>query len=500
MFLNDDQHWLDGSGTGTRANGRSRALALPPPSRLEQLRQVLAEFDPVVDLGSDIGSRRWIRGAATCFGLCAITVALAPDFDRPIHAPAAPLSTTDRDELASQSIAPLGFGATSGRRIGATGAVAPLADTPERPTLNLSATLAGGDNLARTLRRSGVSASEADRAAALVAEAVPPRDIRAGTRIDLTLGRRASRDVPRPLDRLAFRARFDLALELARQDGAFVLKRIPIAIDSTPLRIRGRVGGSLYRSARAAGAPAKVVEAFIRQIATRIPMARIGSDDEYELIVEQDRAATGEVRQGKLLYAAVRQGKRETRLVRWDRGGRTEWFDPRGVGERRGMMAMPVAARISSGFGWRRHPVLGFRRLHKGMDFAAPHGSPIRAATDGVVGFAGRNGGYGNFVKLVHGSGLATGYGHMSRIAVRRGERVTRGEVIGYVGSTGLSTGPHLHYELWRNGVPVNPTSVSFTTTSQLSGQDLRDFRSHVSQLMSAPVGGSREPAGESGE
>ena len=491
LFLNDDQHWLDGSGTGTRSFGRATALALPPQTRVEQVAERIRRLDLVVDLGADIGSPTWCRGAATCFALCAITIALAPALDRPIHALGqAPLSTTDRDEIASQSIAPLAFGATSGRRIGATGAVRPLADTPERPVLDLSATLPGGDALARTLRRSGVGEGEADRAAALIAEQVALADIRPGTRIDLTLGRRPSRDVPRPLDRLAFRARFDLALEVTRDGGTFSIKPMPIAIDATPLRIRGRVGASLYRSARAAGAPAKAVEAFIRQIATRVPMSRLGADDQYELIVEQERAATGEVRQGKLLYAAVGAGDRRTQLVRWEQGGRTDWFDPKGVGEKRGMMAMPVAARISSSFGWRVHPVLGFRRLHKGMDFAAPYGSPIRAATDGIVAFAGRHGGYGNFVKLVHGGGLATGYGHMSRIAVRGGERVSRGEVIGYVGSTGLSTGPHLHYELWRNGAPINPTSVSFTTTSQLSGRDLAEFRALTARLMAVPVRG----------
>lgn len=498
MFRNDGQHWLDGSGTGTRSFGRATALVLPPQTPAEKLRDAVARLDLVVDLGADLGSPAWVRGALTCLGLCALTLSLAPGFDRPVHAPgAAPLSTTDRDELASQSVAPLAFGATSGRRIGATSAVRPLTDTPERPTLSLSASLGSGDAFARTLRRSGVGAGEADRAAGLVAEAVSLGDIRPGTRIDLTLGRRPTRDVPRPLERLAFRARFDLALEIARDGGTFTLRRMPIAIDSTPLRIKGRVGTSLYRSARAAGAPAKAVEAFIRQVATRMPMSRIGSDDAYELIVEQDRAATGEVRQGRLLYAAVGSGERSVRLVRWDEGERTEWYDPRGVGERRGVMAMPVAARVSSGFGWRVHPVLRFRRLHKGMDFAAPYGSPIRAATDGVVGFAGRNGGYGNFVKLVHGGGLATGYGHMSRISVSAGERVRRGEVIGYVGSTGLSTGPHLHYELWRNGAPINPMSVSFTTTSQLSGRALADFRAQVARLMAVPLGGRGAGAAE---
>lgn len=491
LFLGDDQHWLDGSGTGTRGFGRANALALPPQTRAELLAERIRGLDLFVDLGADIGSPTWWRGAATCLALCAGTLALAPGFDRPLHAVGnAPLSSTDRDEIASQSIAPLAFGATSGRRIGATGAVRPLTDTPERPTLDLSATLPGGEALARTLRRSGVGEGEADRAAALVAEQVSLGEIRPGTRIDLTLGRRPSRDVPRPLEHLAFRARFDLALEVTRDGGTFDIKPMPIAIDSTPLRIRGRVGTSLYRSARAAGAPAKAVEAFIRQIATKVPMSRLGANDQYDLIVEQERAATGEVRQGKLLYAAVGEGDRRTQLVRWEDGGRTDWFDPKGVGEKKGMMAMPVAARISSGFGWRVHPVLGFRRLHKGMDFAAPYGSPIRAATDGIVAFAGRHGGYGNFVKLVHSGGLATGYGHMSRIAVRGGERVSRGEVIGYVGSTGLSTGPHLHYELWRNGAPINPTSVSFTTTSQLSGRDLTNFRALTARLMAVPVRG----------
>lgn len=491
LFLRDDRQWLEGTATGVRAFGRANALALPPAGPLEQLKERLARFDPVVDLGADIGSRAWLRGAATCFGLCTVTFLLAPGFERPLHSrAAAALTPTDREDLASQSIAPLAFGATSGRRIGATDAVRPLTDTPERPVLELSATLGSGSTLARALRRTGVGGDEAARVADMIGGAVSLADIRPGTRIDVTLGRRPTRDVPRPLEKLAFRARFDLGLELTRTDGALSLQRVPIAIDSTPLRIQGRIGGSLYRSARAAGAPAKAVEAFIRQIATRVPMSRLGSDDRFEMIVEQDRAATGEVRQGKLLYAAVDQGGRDTRLVRWDDGGKTVWYDPKGVGERTGMMAMPVSARISSGFGWRRHPILGFRRLHKGMDFAAPYGSPIRAATDGVVAMAGRAGGYGNFVKLKHGGGLATGYGHMSRIAVRSGERVSKGEVIGYVGSSGLSTGPHLHYELWRNGTPINPASVSFSTVERLSGGDLRAFKAQVSRLMSVPVGG----------
>ena len=124
----------------------------------------------------------------------------------------------------------------------------------------------------------------------------------------------------------------------------------------------------------------------------------------------------------------------------------------------------------------RRHPILGYRRMHRGHRFPARHGTPIYAVTDGTVTFAGRHGGYGNFVRIQHGGGLATGYAHMSRIAVRSGQQVRRGQVIGYVGSTGLSTGPHLHYEMYRNGQTVDPASVRFVTRAQLSGSELAEF------------------------
>lgn len=144
---------------------------------------------------------------------------------------------------------------------------------------------------------------------------------------------------------------------------------------------------------------------------------------------------------------------------------------------------------MSSNFGMRRHPILGYSRMHSGVDFAAPYGAPIYAATDGRVVYAGRNGGYGKFVKINHGGGLATGYAHMSRIVASAGDRVRRGQIIGYVGSTGLSTGPHLHYELYRNGRAINPRSVKFTTTAQLAGSELRQFRARLAELKSLKAG-----------
>ncbi len=499
MFLRSDQGLEQAGGAAALSFGRVSPVR--QPGLIDRLRERYPDFEAVPDLGSRIGTMDWWRGAATCAALCAAVVLLSPGFERPIYAkvPGA-LTGSDADVARAQAIAPIAAGATTGTRLAATNLVTPLSETPERPILQHTLTLGAGSGLAAALARSGVGRGEATLAADLIADAIALGDLKSGTQIDLTLGRRADKSQPRPLEKLAFRARFDLSLELIRADGQLALNEIPIAIDHTPLRIRGRVGDSLYRSARAAGAPAKAVETYIRSIATRMPISRLGADAQFDIIVEQARAATGEVQMGNLLYAGLDGKAGKVQLVRWEDGGRVSWFDGKGKGERKGQMAMPASGRISSGFGLRRHPVLRFTRMHKGLDIAAGYGAPIRAANDGTIAFAGRNGGYGNFVRINHSGGMGTGYGHMSRIAVRSGQRVARGQVIGYVGSTGISTGPHLHYELYRNGVAINPRSVSFSVVEQLGGNDLRAFRAKLAQLMAVPVGGTRATTTETAE
>lgn len=448
-------------------------------------------FDVLPDLGIDIGSRQWWQGLAACAALCAATIALGPGF-RPLVVPAAtPLSSAAWEESRAQSISPLAWGGDSGRRMAATDAVQALADTPERPQIDLTATLGQGDGLSHALERAGVGGTEARRVASMVSDVVDPDEIPAGTALAVTLGRRFTKTDARPLQSLAFRARFDMRVNFIRIGDALTMQRMPIAVDSSPLRVEGRVGDSLYASARAAGAPAAAVQTYIRALAPHVAMGDIGANDRFDLIVEQDRAATGEVRNGKLLYVGLARGSRATRMIQWDidgagGGGRSEWYDAAGVGERRAGFVMPVAnARKTSGFGWRIHPLLGYSRMHQGTDYAAAYGTPIRAVTDGIVSFAGWHGGHGNMVQLKHPSGLGTGYGHMSRIAVAPGSRVAQGQVIGYVGSTGMSTGPHLHFEVYRGGVPVSPSSVSFESRSILEGAELASFRAKLGNILS---------------
>lgn len=495
MFLRSEHVVEQGGGAAALSFGRL-PVASTGPSQLGLLRARLSKIDWAPDLGARIGSADWWRGAATCSGLIAATCWMSPGFDRPIiGAVPAPLAGSSWEEARAQTIAPLGWGATSGRRMAATDLVAPLSETPERPIISLVATLGGGDNFSSALVRAGVGGDEAAKVAQLVTRAVAVSTLKPGTQIDLTLGRRPSRDVPRPLEEMRFRARFDLNVAVARKGGALVVTPEPIAIDNTPLRIRGLVGQSLYRSARAAGAPAKAVEAYIRALASRISIGRdVGANNVFDLAIKQARAATGEVQLGELLYAGLERGGKKLQLVRWGENAETgkggEWYEASGVGERKGVMQMPVAGRMTSTYGMRFHPIAHMMRMHKGIDIGAAYGTPIHAAMDGIVALAGRAGGYGNFVKLKHNGGLSSGYGHMSRIAVRPGTRVARGQIIGYVGSTGLSTGPHLHYEVWRNGAAINPKALSFTEVAQLSGQALRSFRARVSSLLAVKPAG----------
>ena len=491
MFLRSD-HGLELAGAGTaRAFGRASA-PLVPTSRLDRLRGQAAAVDWVPDLGAQIGGRDWWRGLATCIALCGAAWLLSPGFGRTVVGIVpAPLKGSEWDEARAQGIAPLAWGADTGRRMAANDLVMPLAEAPERPTMELSATIGQADDLDHALERAGVGREDAARAAALVGQAVSLGGIASGTRVNLTLGRRPSKMVARPLEKLALRARFDLALSIERVGDRLAMTRQAIAIDQTPLRIQGLVGSSLYRSARAAGAPARVVESYIKALATKLSIGRdVAAADSFDLIIEQDRAATGEVRLGQLLFAGIDQGARKLQLVRWDGSEGDGWYDADGQQERRGFMGMPVAGHITSGFGFRMHPLLGFMRMHKGVDIGAPYGSPIYAVLDGMVQMAGRSGGYGNFVKLAHGNGIGSGYGHMSRIAVSPGQHVARGQVIGYVGSTGLSTGPHLHWEVWRNGVAINPRSISFSSVTALSGEKLRAFKARVAGLLAVRVGG----------
>jgi murein DD-endopeptidase MepM/ murein hydrolase activator NlpD len=456
----------------------------------ETFLQKLAGLDLTPDLGDEIGSLRWFRGLGTFAGLCVLSLALLPDFG-PLYGAQAPMPTdAEFEEARAQMIMPIAFGSDSGRRMAANENVVSLTASPERPTIELTATLGRGDSFARVLQRAGVGGGEASQIANMVSGTVDLTAIAAGTPMEITLGQRASRTAARPIQSLSFRARFDLNVDVVRNGGSLQLIRKPIRVNDTPLRIRGIIGQSLYKSARAAGAPASAIQSYLKIIAGRTDLSNLRSTDEFDIIIDYRRAETGETEAGKMLYAGLdREGKSKIQMLEWKTGENSQWFEASGVGETRGQMGNPVNGRMTSGYGMRRHPILGYVRMHAGIDFGAAHGSPIYAASDGRVVYSGRKGGNGNYVEINHNGGIATGYSHMSRIAAHSGQMVRRGQIIGYVGSTGLSTGAHLHYSLYRNGKSINPLSIKFTSRAQLSGADLVNFRAKLNRLKSVTPG-----------
>lgn len=464
-------------------------LALPPDVLARTAAQV-AEADLVVDLGDSIGSGRWWRGLATLGVLVGGAATLGLQIPALVAPVPTPKTAVHLEEAEADAIAPLAMGSATGRQAPPTTMTRRLAEAPERPRVELTARVGSG-GLEAALRRAGVGRADLDALAAKLTGIANPRGLKPGTDLNLVLGRRESKAVPRPLESLSFRAAFDLKVAVTRAaDGALVVRPVPIKVDNTPLRVTGEVGASLQRAAKAAGLPAHIIAEYVRQMSHVVDFQReVRGKDRFDIVVAHRRAETGETEMGQLLYAGLLNGKEQISLMRW--GPRGEFFRSNGESAKKGLIRTPVeGARQSSGFGMRFHPVLGYSRMHQGVDFAAPTGTPILASAAGTVVMAGWGGGYGNVVVLDHGKGMRTRYAHMSKVGVKAGQRVGQGQMIGRVGSTGLSTGPHLHYEVWQNGKPVNPRQAKFMSSVELGGADYDRFRREMMRLRALPAAG----------
>jgi murein DD-endopeptidase MepM/ murein hydrolase activator NlpD len=451
----------------------------------------LLQPDLVVDLGDRVGSARWWRGFATLSLLVGGAVSLGTAQLPDVIGAVPPRATgAMQEERRADAIAPLAAGGSTGQRVAPSSLVQRLAEAPERPRIELTATVGRG-GLEAALRRAGVGRADLDLLRQGLAAVRGGAQPQSGSTLDLVLGRRESRSDPRPLESLTFRAAFDLKVEVARDAGGVLRVRpVPIRVDDTPLRVTGEVGRSLVRAARAAGLPAGVVADYVRQMSHVVDLQReVGRRDRFEIVVAHRRAETGETETGQLLFAGL-SGRNDIALMRW--GPRGKFFRADGESAQKGLMRTPVdGARMSSGFGMRFHPILNFSRLHAGVDFAAGTGTPVLASAGGRVVRSGWGGGYGNVVMIDHGRGVMTRYAHLSKLIARPGQQVEQGQVVGQVGSTGLSTGPHLHYEVWLNGRPVDPRQAKFQAGEKLAGRDFAAFRSEMVRLRGI------EPAGE---
>ncbi|MBL6598490.1 MAG: peptidoglycan DD-metalloendopeptidase family protein [Alphaproteobacteria bacterium] len=282
---------------------------------------------------------------------------------------------------------------------------------------------------------------------------------------------------------LAFRPDVDRDILVRRDDtGGFKAEVVERLLERHDTHAEGRISTSLYDSAIEADLPIDVLMRLIQVFSFDVDFQReVQPGDGFELLYDTYRDEFGEAaRTGDIVWAAMTLSGKKLEYARFKpKGGFVDYYNRKGQSVKKTLMRTPInGARLSSRFGKRRHPVLGYTKLHRGVDFAAPTGVPIMAAGDGVIEVLGRNGSYGKYIRIRHNSTYKTAYAHMSGYArgLKKGTRVRQGRVIGYVGSTGRSTGPHLHYEVIKNGRQTNPMSVRLPAGDKLKGNSLKAF------------------------
>ena len=358
-----------------------------------------------------------------------------------------------------------------------------------------------GETFEQAVARTGVAPEEASAVAATVANAFDLADLRAGLKFETAIAKPRDGRGDARLIGLTMRTGPASQLTVSRSfDGALRLRSLEEKVTQETVVLKGDVERSLSASARELGATASIVRSSSRLFASKFDMQRdIRATDEFTMVFDRDVTEAGRtVNVGDLMYAELRG----VTFYRFKPAGAKEaqFFDANGKNLRSAMMRTPLQSfrRVSSNFGFRTHPISGFKKMHQGIDFAAGAGTPVVAPADGVVVEARRWGGYGNWLRIRHNNGLESGYGHLSRYGsgIRAGQRVSQGQIVAYVGSTGASTGPHLHYELWRNGQRINPAGVRTQEGTELSGADLAAFRAEKSRIdRIIASGGQKRPA-----
>ncbi|HEY8574371.1 M23 family metallopeptidase [Phenylobacterium sp.] len=343
-----------------------------------------------------------------------------------------------------------------------------------------------GETLAGAVARTGVAPEEAQQVIQALNQVMDTTQVKAGLTFEAAIAEPRAERGPARLIGLSLRTGPATAITVSRSfDGALRLRELEEKMRDEVRVAEGEVHGSLYESAARLGATPAVTAKVVKLFAHKLDFERdLKAGDDFRLVFDRVVTESGRtVETGDLRYAEIKGHK----FYRFERGnGEVEYLDGSGKNIRGFLLRTPVdGARITSRFGLRRHPVLGYNRAHQGIDFGAGTGTPVIAAGDGVVLEARRWGGYGNWLRIRHSGGWDTGYAHLSRYAkgVRAGSRVRQGQVVAYVGSTGMSTGAHLHYEVWLKGRRVNPVGAKVPQGTVLAGAELKRFKAQKARI-----------------
>lgn len=362
----------------------------------------------------------------------------------------------------------------------------PHADSPATDLLDenwLSAAVRRGDNLSSIFNRHGVSAQDLGQVMALGGDTRALKKIFPGTEVRLQIS-----DDGR-LNALVYPIGDARELRVERTDAGFTATTIEHEIEKRIVQASGEIHDSLFMAANRAGLSDNLIMELASIFAYDVDFGLdIRESDRFSLIYEELYVEGEKLRDGNILAAEFVNRGKGFRAVRYvDADGNSDYYSPDGKSLRKAFLRSPVAfTRVSSRFSLGRyHPILNTIRAHKGVDYAAPIGTPVKATGDGKILFKGPNGGYGKTVVIQHGSRYSTLYAHLSKFArINRGQRVSQGQVIGYVGATGLATGPHLHYEFRLNGIHRNPLTVKLPNAAPLASAYLDDFTHQASPLL----------------
>ena len=385
----------------------------------------------------------------------------------------------------------------------------PVPHAPSQPPLPAGAwttldTLEKGESLAAVLARGGLGGDDQAAAIRAATTSLDARKVPAGMEVRFS-GDSTNGTDPRPTD-VALLLSADRTLHLVRTANTWSSReeRTPWTTDT--IVMHGVVHSNLYDAVNAGsgdlltkGARAELAWTIADIFEYRVDMSRELQDgDAVRAVFERSRSPSGLVRIGAILAAGLERSGAELQAIRFVPAGETraDYYDQDGRSLRSTFLRAPLSfRRISSVFGMREHPILGDMRAHKGTDYAAALGTPVRSVGDGIVVFAGPHGGYGNSIDIRHPNGFVTRYGHMRGFAtgIRAGTRVTMGQTIGYVGVTGLTTGPHLHFEVIVDGVQRDPLkALKASAGPPLAAGELASF----DRIRHAALAELDEPAG----
>ena len=338
--------------------------------------------------------------------------------------------------------------------------------------------LRAGEGIGALLRRGGYDSKKITAAVNAIAGKASLRRLQIGTKFQIT--DKGFRFIAKPGR--------DLYV-IQHPDSGWLALTALRPIDSYVSFFQGAVEGSIYKSAMAAGVSESAYTEYVRVMGFSVDFQReIRTGDRFELLYETERdGIDGQRIGGRLHYAGLVLSDRSLGFFRYDEADDVVgWYDQEGNSAARTLIRTPITgARLSSSFGKRKHPVSGFNAMHKGVDFAAPLGTPIIAAGSGVIRESGWKGSFGRYIRIKHNATYDTAYAHMKSIAphIRVGTYVKQGEVIGFVGSTGRSTGPQLHYAHMVNNRQVNPMTVRLPTGKRIDNQHLEAFKKIVTKI-----------------